>query len=236
MDSELLKIGELAELSGVLPVTLRAWERRYGLLKPQRTPKGHRLYPRSELDKVAQIRRYLGMGVGLADIKALLAGISEPKATPLARPLLALAQSLKVQGLRHSLDQFLKEQPLDLACGALWQQLEQWPPGPFSAAAKGLLEAELSQRLAAICRLQQQSKKPLALLAGKLPPLWRLMVAAVLSHRHNLVDLGEALDGQELTLACAALAPEACFLGACKGELPPHRSVLPGAFNLEEAP
>lgn len=54
MDSDLLKIGELAEQSGVLPVTLRAWERRYGLLKPQRTPKGHRLYPRSELDKVAK--------------------------------------------------------------------------------------------------------------------------------------------------------------------------------------
>lgn len=32
---DLLPIGELARRTGVNPVTLRAWERRYGLLKPQ---------------------------------------------------------------------------------------------------------------------------------------------------------------------------------------------------------
>ena len=45
MPSEaLLAIGELARRTGVNPVTLRAWERRYGLLKPQRTANLHRLY------------------------------------------------------------------------------------------------------------------------------------------------------------------------------------------------
>ncbi len=35
---------------GLSPATLRAWERRYGLLKPQRTPGGHRLYSRQDIE------------------------------------------------------------------------------------------------------------------------------------------------------------------------------------------
>ena len=35
---------------GLTPATLRAWERRYGLLKPQRSPGGHRLYSRQDIE------------------------------------------------------------------------------------------------------------------------------------------------------------------------------------------
>ena len=33
-------IGDVAERCGINPVTLRAWQRRYGLLKPQRSEGG----------------------------------------------------------------------------------------------------------------------------------------------------------------------------------------------------
>ncbi|WP_339528002.1 MerR family DNA-binding transcriptional regulator, partial [Pseudomonas sp. EL_65y_Pfl2_R96] len=39
-----LPIREVARQTGVNAVTLRAWERRYGLIVPHRTPKGHRLF------------------------------------------------------------------------------------------------------------------------------------------------------------------------------------------------
>lgn len=35
---------------GLSPATLRAWERRYGLIKPQRSPGGHRLYSRQDIE------------------------------------------------------------------------------------------------------------------------------------------------------------------------------------------
>jgi len=35
---------------GLSPATLRAWERRYGLVKPQRSPGGHRLYSRQDIE------------------------------------------------------------------------------------------------------------------------------------------------------------------------------------------
>jgi MerR family transcriptional regulator, light-induced transcriptional regulator len=36
--------------TGLTPATLRAWERRYGLLKPQRSPGGHRLYTQDDIE------------------------------------------------------------------------------------------------------------------------------------------------------------------------------------------
>ena len=42
-EAGLLRIGELSRRAGVSPELLRAWERRYGLLRPTRTPGGLRL-------------------------------------------------------------------------------------------------------------------------------------------------------------------------------------------------
>lgn len=52
----------LSQQTGVPATTLRAWERRYGLLKPARTPKGHRLYNQADLEKVRQIVQLLEAG------------------------------------------------------------------------------------------------------------------------------------------------------------------------------
>ncbi|MDV7400978.1 MerR family transcriptional regulator, partial [Arthrospira platensis SPKY1] len=38
--------------TGIKPHTLRAWERRYGLPQPERTPGGHRLYSQRDIDIV----------------------------------------------------------------------------------------------------------------------------------------------------------------------------------------
>lgn len=50
---DLVPIREVARLTGVNPVTLRAWERRYGLIQPTRTESGHRLYALSDIERCA---------------------------------------------------------------------------------------------------------------------------------------------------------------------------------------
>ena len=59
-------IKRAAELTGVPAATLRAWERRYGLLHPQRTAGGHRVYTRADLDTLHRIRALVegGMAIG----------------------------------------------------------------------------------------------------------------------------------------------------------------------------
>ncbi|MBC7212531.1 MAG: MerR family transcriptional regulator, partial [Pseudomonas sp.] len=68
----LLPIGEVARLTGVNPVTLRAWERRYGLITPQRTPKGHRLYPQDQVQRVQAVLRWLERGAAVSQVRELL--------------------------------------------------------------------------------------------------------------------------------------------------------------------
>ncbi|MDN6858718.1 MerR family transcriptional regulator [Pseudomonas sp. CAN2814] len=67
-----LPIREVSRRTGVNPVTLRAWERRYGLVVPQRTPKGHRLYSEAQVARIQAILTWLGRGVAVSKIRSLL--------------------------------------------------------------------------------------------------------------------------------------------------------------------
>jgi MerR family transcriptional regulator, light-induced transcriptional regulator len=57
-----LRIGEVSRRTGVAVPTLRAWERRYGLLSPARTEGGHRLYSERDVDRVHTMQRLLEDG------------------------------------------------------------------------------------------------------------------------------------------------------------------------------
>lgn len=68
----LYTIGEVALLCDINPVTLRAWQRRYGLLKPQRTDGGHRLFNDADIDRIREIKSWIDNGVQVSKVKALL--------------------------------------------------------------------------------------------------------------------------------------------------------------------
>lgn len=108
-------IREVSRVTGVNSVTLRAWERRYGLLKPLRTDKGHRLYRPEDVARVEEIQGWLARGVAVSQVKALL-GASAPDAhlerlsdtdpwEELARRLRAAVSALQ----SRALDQLLAE-------------------------------------------------------------------------------------------------------------------------------
>lgn len=65
-------IRDVARLTGINPVTLRAWQRRYGLLKPARTEKGHRLYCENDITLIRHILHWLEQGVSIGQVKGLL--------------------------------------------------------------------------------------------------------------------------------------------------------------------
>ncbi len=68
----LLPIRTIAELTGVPATTLRAWERRYGLLKPQRAPSGHRLYSQDDVARVRLARQLLSAGHSISGAAQLI--------------------------------------------------------------------------------------------------------------------------------------------------------------------
>jgi len=74
----LYSIGEVARICGINPVTLRAWQRRYGLLKPQRSEGGHRQFDDNDLDTIRTILSWINRGVPVGQVKALLEGTIAP--------------------------------------------------------------------------------------------------------------------------------------------------------------
>ena len=65
-------IGEFATLCGINATTLRAWQRRYGLLKPLRTDGGHRLYSDDDVQQALRILDWVKKGVPVSQVKPLL--------------------------------------------------------------------------------------------------------------------------------------------------------------------
>src|SRR5207253_10208121 len=72
LDEGWLPIREVARQTGVNAVTLRAWERRYGLIVPQRTAKGHRLFSAEHVQRILTILTWLNRGVAVSQVKQLL--------------------------------------------------------------------------------------------------------------------------------------------------------------------
>jgi MerR family transcriptional regulator, light-induced transcriptional regulator len=80
-ERSVLRIGEVARRTGVTVPTLRAWERRYGLLDPARTNGGHRLYSDDDVERVRAMQRLLNDGWSAS--AAAREVLSEP--TPVTR-------------------------------------------------------------------------------------------------------------------------------------------------------
>lgn len=76
--SEQFPIRDLVRRTGVNASTLRAWENRHGLLKPVRTPSGHRLYSQEDVHRVRRLQELLAQGLSLADIAPRLEQESAP--------------------------------------------------------------------------------------------------------------------------------------------------------------
>jgi DNA-binding transcriptional MerR regulator len=54
--------------TGIKPVTLRAWERRYDLLQPTRMPNGYRLYSERDVQLLQWVQRRLDSGVSISQV------------------------------------------------------------------------------------------------------------------------------------------------------------------------
>ncbi len=131
----LYPIREVARLTGVNPITLRAWERRYQLIEPVRTESGHRLYSQEHIDFLHETLRLMAEGVPISRIKAVISD-SPPRHQHTLRPLSSsdetslcgqIAQAvaqLSVQVLERFLDRLFADHSLS-AIHALLPEVER---------------------------------------------------------------------------------------------------------------
>lgn len=84
--------------TGINAITLRAWERRYGLIEPKRTAKGHRLYTEQDIRLIKRVVALLNRGIPISQAQAML---SEEQAD--TEPLMPSPGSSQWQHYRESL-------------------------------------------------------------------------------------------------------------------------------------
>jgi len=89
-EEPLIRIGELARRAGIPATTLRAWERRYGVVEPQRGSSGYRLYTAADERRLRSMVALIEQGLAPAEAAARViaaaaatdGGIVAPTAAP----------------------------------------------------------------------------------------------------------------------------------------------------------
>lgn len=124
----LYSIGDVAERCRVNPVTLRAWQRRYGLLKPQRTEGGHRLFDDSDIHRIEEIKRWINTGVPVGKVRALLEGENVNTLdgwASLQEELLTVLRQVRTSKLRMKIAATGREHPADVLIDNVYTPIRQ---------------------------------------------------------------------------------------------------------------
>lgn len=77
-------VGQVAALCGISVSTLRAWERRYGLVSPQRSEARYRLYDDEQVQRVRRMAVLVGSGVPARRAAEAVMGTEPPTAADVA--------------------------------------------------------------------------------------------------------------------------------------------------------
>lgn len=154
-----LRIGEVAQLLGVTPKTIRYYQRVGLIAEPERSPAGYRLYTAADLVILLRVRRLQGLGLSLAQIKRVLGDAATERTLrqTLERLLAATtAQREALEAREQRIRRLLAEDALDAierpaetptmlrwAQERLHERVAQVSPAVWEADARifGMLEA-----------------------------------------------------------------------------------------------
>lgn len=218
------RIGEFARRVGVTPELLRAWEQRYGLLRPVRTSGGFRLYGEEDAQRVARMRRALDEGLSAAE--AARVALDTPPSTDRliedtrSRLLTTIdsfdestAQAVLDDGLAaFGLEAFVR----DLILPTLSAVGRGWEEGSVEISQEHFASNLIRGRLLSLARLWGRGSGPLALLAcapGEQHDISLLAFGLILrSHGWRVLFLGADTPLSTLQQAAQATASDVIVL------------------------
>jgi MerR family transcriptional regulator, light-induced transcriptional regulator len=219
---KLLRIGQLSRRVGVPVESLRAWERRYGLLAPSRTQGGFRLYGEDDVVRVLAMRANLERGLSAAEAARLaLAEEAEAAApTPVrdAGELAAALDRFDEVAAQAAIDRLLSTLTLDVVLGDvvvpyLHELGERWERGEATVAQEHFASNLLRGRLMALARSWDRGSGPRGLLACAEQELHDLPLLcfglALRGHGWRISYLGADTPVTSLVEAARMLAPAA---------------------------
>jgi MerR family transcriptional regulator, light-induced transcriptional regulator len=193
-----LRIGELSRRVGESPELLRAWETRYGLVKPERTPGGLRLYSEQDERRVRVMRHHINAGLAASEAARMAKLADEPRAV--AGPMSLAGLDVALQSSFDALDEPAAQTVLDrlLIAFGLHQTLsevilpvldrlgQRWADGHISVAQEHFASNIIGGRLRSLAQGWGDGVGPPAILAcppGELHELGLLSFGLALRER-----------------------------------------------------
>ncbi|MCJ8232994.1 MerR family transcriptional regulator [Aeromonas veronii] len=227
-DEGIYPIREVSRLTGVNAVTLRAWQRRYGLVQPARTEKGHRLYSEQDIRQIGEILSWLERGVSIGQVKGLL---SEPHSEPVSdhwqQTLELFSQALLAFNQRKAeaeLNDLLASYPFELVRSRILQPLVErllglWRERPDGELLQQVWLGWLHTRFARHL-IEQEKGVPITLASwGQVGPLDLVWAAyELIGQGYEVQLLGAALPHHASLLEGRAVTPWLVLLGAGLGK------------------
>jgi|SoiMethySBSTD1v2_1073268.scaffolds.fasta_scaffold104583_3 MerR family transcriptional regulator, light-induced transcriptional regulator len=225
-----MRIGELSRRTGVSPELLRAWEQRYDLLRPSRSPGGFRLYSADDEARVRRTTALIADGLSAAEAAGLAAGAihragepagEQPVVEELASGLAAALDGFDAAGAHAALDRLLGTVSVEFALTDvlipyLRELGERWAVGEVTVAqehfASNLVRGRLLG-LAADWGAGGASTAVLACLPGERHDLGLIFLGILMARRGwQVTFLGAETPFDTLHHAAATLRPNLVVL------------------------
>lgn len=238
-----LRIGELSRRAGVSPELLRAWETRYGLLTPERTSGGLRLYTEDDERAVREMTRHIAAGLSAAEAaRAVLAdGSPSVPADRLLERLDGSLAALDEPEAQAALDQTFAGRDVESAVLQVILPFlrilgERWAVGERTVAQEHFASHVVGGRLRALARGWGDGDGPCVALAcpeGEQHEFGLLCFGLLLHERgRKIAYFGAQTPAAELAPAIQELAPE--LLVFCATSARPFRKAEDGIRALSK--
>jgi len=120
-DQPSYNIKAVSQMVGLLPVTLRAWERRYGLPSPSRGGQGYRLYSEHDLQTLRWLKTQIEAGMNVGQAAQRLHQLVEAGKDPASVEFLHIEHSLSMISLQQQVSTHLKQYNASAAADVLRQ-------------------------------------------------------------------------------------------------------------------
>lgn len=227
-----VRIGELARRTGTSPELLRAWEQRYGLLRPSRSAGGFRLYSDEDEARIVRTKQLIASGVSAAEAaRQVMTGEAVAEsATPILEGF--------ADDLRDALDRFEEDRAnraLDRLLAAFSVETvmrevllpylrnlgDRWASGDVSVAQEHFASALLRGRLLGLARGWGAGSGPMLVLAcppGEEHDLGLIMFGIAASRRgRRITYLGQDTPFSTIEETIDAVVPELVIFAVSQG-------------------
>jgi DNA-binding transcriptional MerR regulator len=253
---KLYTIGTVSKLTGVGAITLRAWERRYGLIRPVRKESGHRLYTRQHIDQINRITALTQRGMRISQIRPEMlesdaadaqSGPDADKWKDYLNSMMAAIISYDEERLEEIYNEALSMYPIGMVTRRLLTPLLvelglRWEGGEGNIAEEHFFAFYLRNKLGARYHHRGRGNRgPLILVAG-LPGEHHeigLLLFALAAHEsgYRVLPLGANMPLRDLS---AVASKKHCAAIVLSGAIEPSKKTLdhdlPDLVGVSEAP